>query len=82
MPQFFAQSDIDICLKFGELLNKAARFDVSTREAIELSRCFVWYNGLAKKIEDHILEIKNVVVPKPEPEKKTRKPRSSTKEAS
>jgi len=63
----FSKADIEQALKFGELITKHARFDVSVSELINVSRALVWFNSLPKKIESNVMELVSV---HQEPEKK------------
>jgi hypothetical protein len=57
MSETFTRADVEAAMKFGELVAKHAKFDVSVPELIQVSRCLVWFNSLPKKIEDNILEV-------------------------
>lgn len=72
MAQNFTQSDREMAIKFGQLLQKAS-FDVTTKELIEISKCLVWYNSLPQKISDHIIELRAIREPAPAPTPKSSK---------
>lgn len=53
----FTKADIEQALKFGELVAKHAKFDVTVHELINVSRALVWFNSLPQKIEANIMEL-------------------------
>ena len=61
--QSFTTADIEKCNAFGEFINKFANWDVSTVEAIKLTKHLGWYNSLLPKIKAHIAELTAVVDP-------------------
>jgi hypothetical protein len=56
----FTKADIEQALRFGDLLTKYAKFDVSVPDLINVSRALVWFNSLPKKIEANVLELVSV----------------------
>jgi hypothetical protein len=54
------EQDIKNVQGFSELLNKVGTYNLSTKEVIHLYGYLVWFNSLAKKIDDSLFEIKSV----------------------
>lgn len=62
----FLSEDVTKAAAFGDFVRKRARWDMSTEEAIELTKHLAWYNGLIRKIDEHVLELKRTFeAPKP-----------------
>lgn len=60
-PQLtFTEDEHASLIAFLNLLNKA-KFDLSIRESHDLARNHVKVVNLAKKIENHVMEIKRVI---------------------
>ena len=54
----FSESDLKMYDRFAVLIRDKAVFQEFTqREMAESRAVFLWYNGLRKKIEDHIMEV-------------------------
>ena len=65
----FLSEDVTKAIAFGEFVRKKAKWDISSEEAIELTKHLAWYNGLVKKVNDHVLELRRTFeAPKPSEE--------------
>jgi len=74
----FSEDDVKKLKEFGFFLNQKAIFnDMSIPDSVKLINHLQFYNQLALKIEDHILELKKVHKPAAEaivePVKKNKK---------
>ena len=68
MASYFLSEDKEKSVQFFQFVIKHAKWDLSTAEAMDLNKHLLWYQGLVKKIEDHIFEIAKVHEA-PEPKK-------------
>ncbi len=57
----FLSEDVQKAVAFGDFISKYAKWDVSTSDALQLNRHFIWYNSVVKKIEEHVLELQKVI---------------------
>lgn len=67
----FTEEDVKRAGQFGQFLMKA-KFDMPVAEWIEFNRLLIWYNGMVKKVNDHVFELKGVVEPTPVKAKKSK----------
>jgi hypothetical protein len=61
----FLSEDVTKAAAFGDFVRKRAKWEMSTEEAIELTKHLAWYNGLIRKIDEHVLELKKTFEAKP-----------------
>jgi len=54
----FLSEDVTKAAAFGDFVRKRAKWEMSTEEAIELTKHLAWYNGMVRKIDEHVLELK------------------------
>jgi hypothetical protein len=54
----FLSEDVTKAIAFGDFVKKHAKWSMSTEQAIELTKQLAWYNGLVRKIDEHVLELK------------------------
>lgn len=57
----FTEEDVKLLQQFGQLLVSKATFNLSLQDSINLTRYVSHLNGITKKIEAHILEVKKIV---------------------
>jgi len=56
----FTQEDSQKLAEFSKILMKHVKWDdLGTKELMQVYGLLMWYNGLGKKIQDNILEIKS-----------------------
>ena len=67
----FLSEDVMKARAFGEFINQHGRWNLTTSEAIQLTKHLAWYNSIIKKIEDHIFEVQRKIEKPVETEKKT-----------
>jgi hypothetical protein len=64
----FTEVDVKSLTLLGHYLTKYSKFnDLGVDDIIKLRDCFVTYNTILKKVEDHILEIRKVEGPQEHP---------------
>lgn len=54
----FLSEDVTKATAFGDFVRRQARWEISTEQAIELTKHLAWFNGLVRKIDEHVLELK------------------------
>lgn len=54
----FLSEDVTKATAFGDFIRKKSKWEMSTDEAIELTKHLAWYNGLIRKIDQHVFELK------------------------
>lgn len=60
----FTDEDVKKLREFGYLLNQKAKFfDMSITDSAKLVSYLQFYNQLAQKVEDHVLEVVKVHTP-------------------
>lgn len=60
----FMEEDVKKLQEFGLFLNQRAKFnDMSITDSVKLISHLQFYNNLAQKVQDHILEIKKIHKP-------------------
>jgi len=59
----FSEDDVKFLDSFGDFLMKHMRADMSIPEAIQLNKLLAQYNGLRKKVQDHLLEVRKIHTP-------------------
>jgi hypothetical protein len=53
----FLSEDVQKAKSFGDFITTKAKWDLTTAEAIQLNKHFIWYNQVVLKIEEHVLEL-------------------------
>lgn len=64
----FNEDDVKRAAQLGQFLLKA-KLNVTVAEWIEFNRLLVWYNGMVKKIHEHVHEVKEIILPPQESKK-------------
>lgn len=68
----FTDEDVKKLREFGYLLNQKARFfDMSIPDSAKLISYLQFYNQLASKVEQHVLEVVNIRPKKEKADKKS-----------
>lgn len=69
------EKDLTHCRNLIKLLNTKAKFDLDTREVVELYSAFAWLDSLSSKIEESLKPVAEPKIENPEP--KLPKPRAA-----
>lgn len=62
----FLTEDVQKAKAFGEFIATKANWNLSTAEAINLNKHFIFYNQIVQKIEEHVLELQKTYEAKKE----------------
>lgn len=74
MAAYFLSEDKEKSLQFFNFIIKNAKWDLNTSEAMDLNKHLLWYQGIVKKIDDHIFEVSKIhEAPEVKPEGKKAK---------
>lgn len=68
----FTEDDVKDLVGFAEFVAKKAKFELDWAEAVQLTKYQMFLKDLAKKINDHVIELKQVIQTEEE-QKKSKK---------
>lgn len=57
----FLTEDVLRAQAFGAFIKQHGRWNLTTDEAIQLTKHLAFYNSLVKKIEDHVFEVQRKI---------------------
>ncbi len=63
MAEHFLTEDKSKAVAFIKFVSNNARWNMDTTQAMELNHHLIWFQGMIKKIEDHIFEVVKVHEP-------------------
>lgn len=72
------EKDLISCKNLIRLLNEKAKYELDTKEVVEMYAAFVWLDGLKTKIEDDLKPKPAPVISNPEPKKPVRKKKAKS----
>lgn len=71
MQNSFTDEDVKKAKEFAAMLSKA-ELQLPLDQYPRVYGMLVWFQQATKKMEDHVMELKRIIEPPPEPVKKTR----------
>lgn len=69
----FTEDDVRNLKSFAEMVSSKAKFELDWAEAIQLAKYYSFVQGLVRKINDNVIELRAVHTPASEPKEKKKK---------
>ena len=65
----FTEDDVKNLRAFAELVSTKAKFELDWAESVQLARYYPFIQGLVRKINDNVMELRSIKETKPTKEK-------------